>query len=372
MTKVGFISLGCSKNQVDTEVMLKSLADAGYTIVSDETEADIVVINTCGFIESAKRESIDNILDVAWLKENRSLRGIVVTGCMAERYREQIFSEMPEVDALLGVGSLAHIVDAVRAVDSGEKYRSFEDKEKSPLGGERILTTPAYSAYLKIAEGCDNRCTYCAIPLIRGRLRSRPIEDLVAEAVALGKNGAKELNIIAQDTSRYGLDLYGRYRLTDLVREICRATDIPWIRLLYCYPDKITDELIAEMRDNPRLLPYMDRLLEQTTLWHEYSSKDDGSEGITILVQEFYKNGTPRKQPTQLLSLSYEPIKYQYVYGKWNDEQEAFEAGTYKAVGKRSLPYLVNSTNYGTLDTAWPAFLQKLEDVVANKTSINN
>ena len=202
MTKVGFISLGCSKNQVDTEVMLKSLADAGYTIVSDETEADIVVINTCGFIESAKRESIDNILDVAWLKENRSLRGIVVTGCMAERYREQIFSEMPEVDALLGVGSLAHIVDAVRAVDSGEKYSSFEDKEKSPLGGERILTTPAYSAYLKIAEGCDNRCTYCAIPLIRGRLRSRPIEDLVAEAVALGKNGAKELNIIAQDTSR--------------------------------------------------------------------------------------------------------------------------------------------------------------------------
>ena len=258
MTKVGFISLGCSKNQVDTEVMLKTLADAGYTIVSDETEADIVVINTCGFIESAKRESIDNILDVAWLKENRSLRGIVVTGCMAERYREQIFSEMPEVDALLGVGSLAHIVDAVRAVDGGEKYSSFEDKEKSPLGGGRILTTPAYSVYLKIAEGCDNRCTYCAIPLIRGRLRSRPIEELVEEAVTLEKNGAKELNIIAQDTSRYGLDLYGRYRLTDLVREICRATSIPWIRLLYCYPDKITDELIAEMRDNPRLLPSMD------------------------------------------------------------------------------------------------------------------
>lgn len=258
MTKIGFISLGCSKNQVDTEVMLKSLADAGYTLVSDETEADIVVINTCGFIESAKKESIDSILDVAWLKEHRSLRAIIVTGCMAERYREQIFTELPEVDALLGVGSLSRIVDAVRAVEAGERFSVFADKETSPLGGERILTTPAYTAYLKIAEGCDNRCTYCAIPLIRGRLRSRPIEDIVAEAVGLEARGVKELNLIAQDTSRYGLDLYGSYRLADLVRAICAATSIPWIRLLYCYPDKITDDLIAEMRDNPRLLPYMD------------------------------------------------------------------------------------------------------------------
>lgn len=258
MTKIGFISLGCSKNQVDTEVMLKSLADAGYTLVSDETEADIVVINTCGFIESAKRESIDNILDVAWLKEHRSLRAIIVTGCMAERYREQIFTELPEVDALLGVGSLSQIVDAVRAVEAGERFSAFADKEAAPLGGERILTTPAYTAYLKIAEGCDNRCTYCAIPLIRGRLRSRPIEALVAEAVELEARGVKELNLIAQDTSRYGLDLYGSYRLADLVRAICAATSIPWIRLLYCYPDKITDDLIAELRDNPRLLPYID------------------------------------------------------------------------------------------------------------------
>lgn len=258
MTKIGFISLGCSKNQVDTEVMLKSLADAGYTLVSDETEADIVVINTCGFIESAKRESIDNILDVAWLKEHRSLRAIIVTGCMAERYREQIFTELPEVDALLGVGSLSQIVDAVRAVEAGERFGAFADKEAAPLGGERILTTPAYTAYLKIAEGCDNRCTYCAIPLIRGRLRSRPIEALVAEAVELEARGVKELNLIAQDTSRYGLDLYGSYRLADLVRAICAATSIPWIRLLYCYPDKITDDLIAELRDNPRLLPYID------------------------------------------------------------------------------------------------------------------
>ncbi len=258
MTKVGFISLGCSKNQVDAEVMLHKLAAAGYALVPDETEADIIIINTCGFIESAKRESIDNILDVAWLKENRSLRGIVVTGCMAERYRESIFDELPEVDALVGVGSIDHIVDAVRAVDAGEKYTSFENKETSALGGERIITTPEYSVYMKIAEGCDNRCTYCAIPLIRGRMRSRPIEELVAEAKKLEAGGAKELNLIAQDTSRYGLDLYGKYALTDLVQAITRETNIPWIRLLYCYPDKITDELICELRDNPRLVKYMD------------------------------------------------------------------------------------------------------------------
>ena len=258
MTNVGFVSLGCSKNLTDTEVMLKKLSDAGYGIVPDETKADIIVVNTCGFIESAKQESIDSILDVAWLKQNGRLRGIVVTGCLAERYREQVMEEMPEVDAVLGTGSYDEIVQAIKAVDKGEKYTSFKDKESAPLGGERLVTTPEYTAYLKIAEGCDNRCTYCAIPSIRGRLRSRTIEEIVAEAKDLEKIGVKELNLIAQDTSRYGLDLYGRYALAELVRAITRETTIPWIRLLYCYPDKITDDLIAEMRDNPRLLKYMD------------------------------------------------------------------------------------------------------------------
>ena len=258
MTNVGFVSLGCSKNLTDTEVMLKKLSDAGYGIVPDETKADIIVVNTCGFIESAKQESIDSILDVAWLKQNGRLRGIVVTGCLAERYREQVMEEMPEVDAVLGTGSYDEIVQAIKAVDKGEKYTSFKDKESAPLGGERLVTTPEYTAYLKIAEGCDNRCTYCAIPSIRGRLRSRTIEEIVAEAKDLEKIGVKELNLIAQDTSRYGLDLYGRYALAELVRAITRETSIPWIRLLYCYPDKITDDLIAEMRDNPRLLKYMD------------------------------------------------------------------------------------------------------------------
>ncbi len=258
MTKVGFISLGCSKNLVDTEVMLRSLFDAGFEITPDETEAEIIVINTCGFIESAKQESIDNILDAAKLREWGKCKHIIATGCLVERYREEVMSELPEVDALVGVGSLPDIVEACRAVMRGEKYTSFKDKNESKLGGERILTTDEHTAYLKIAEGCDNKCTYCAIPLIRGRLRSRPIEDIVKEAQDLEALGVKELNLIAQDTSRYGLDLYGEYSLARLVKELTRATNIPWIRLLYCYPDKITDELIDEMRDNPRLLKYMD------------------------------------------------------------------------------------------------------------------
>ncbi len=258
MTKVGFISLGCSKNLVDTEVMLRSLHDAGYEITPDESEAEIIVVNTCGFIESAKKESIDSILDVAWLKKHGKCKHIIATGCLVERYREEVMKEMPEVDALLGVGSLSHIVDALRAVERGESYISFEDKETSPLGGERLLTTPEYSAYLKIGEGCDNRCTYCAIPLIRGHFRSRPMESLIAEAKELEALGVKEINLIAQDSSRYGLDLYGEYRLAALVRRITEETHIPWIRILYCYPDKITDELIEEFRMNDRLVKYMD------------------------------------------------------------------------------------------------------------------
>ena len=258
MTKVGFISLGCSKNLVDTEVMLRTLYDGGFEITPDETEAEIIVINTCGFIESAKQESIDNILDAAKLKEWGKCKHIVVTGCLAERYREEVMREMPEVDAIIGVGSLEDITEACSAVLRGEKYSSFKDKETSKLGGERIITTEEHTAYLKIAEGCDNKCTYCAIPMIRGRLRSRPIEDIVKEAQDLEAMGVKELNLIAQDTSRYGLDLYGEYSLARLVRAITEATSIPWIRLLYCYPDKITDELIDELRENPRLLKYMD------------------------------------------------------------------------------------------------------------------
>ena len=258
MTKVAFISLGCSKNLVDTEVMLHNLHKAGFEITFEPEEAEIIVINTCGFIESAKQEAIDNILDAAELKEWGKCKHLIATGCLVERYREEVMEQMPEVDALVGVGSLEDIAEACRAVMRGEKYTSFKDKNTSPLGGGRILTTAPHTAYLKIAEGCDNRCTYCAIPLIRGKLRSRTIEDIVHEARELDRAGVKELNLIAQDTSRYGLDLYGEYKLAALVKEITKNTSIPWIRLLYCYPDKITDELIEEFNSNERLVKYMD------------------------------------------------------------------------------------------------------------------
>lgn len=256
--KIGFVSLGCSKNLVDTETMLARLVKEGYDITPEETEADVIIINTCAFIESAKNESIDNILDIAWLKEHKKLKAIIVTGCLAERYQEEILKEMPEVDAVLGVGGEDKISDAVKAVLNGEKFSDFSDKEKSVLGGERVVTTPDYTAYLKIAEGCDNRCTYCAIPYIRGGFRSRTIEDIVAEAKDLEQLGVKELNLIAQDTSRYGLDIYGEYKLAELAHRITEETKIPWIRLLYCYPDKITDELINEIKTNPRIVKYLD------------------------------------------------------------------------------------------------------------------
>ena len=268
MAKVGFISLGCSKNLCDTEVMLHHLTTAGFEITPEESDADVVIVNTCAFIESAKKKSIDNIIDLGWLKKHHKLKGIVVTGCLAERYREQILSELPEVDAVLGVGGIHKIADAVNSVlknaqgtkntPKESKFMCFDDKESSVIGGERVVTTGDSMAYLKIAEGCSNKCTYCAIPNIRGKMRSRTMREIIEEATSLDALGIKELNIIAQDTSAYGIDLYGKYALPELLRGICDATDIPWIRLLYCYPDKITDELVAEIRDNPRIVKYID------------------------------------------------------------------------------------------------------------------
>ena len=271
--KIGFVSLGCPKNQLDTEVMLHEVASRGHEITPEETEADIVIINTCAFIESAKKEAIDNILDIAWLKKHHKLKGLIVTGCMAERYGKEILEEFPEVDAVLGVGSIHNICEAVDSViaNIGKKrkkgqpdnrYYSCEDKNTVKLGGDRILTTPEYAAYLKISEGCDNRCTYCAIPDIRGKFRSRPMDELVEEAKDLDALGVRELTIIAQDTTRYGKDLYGEYCLDKLLHRITEETNIPWIRVLYCYPDKMTDGLIEEMKNNPRILKYIDLPLQ--------------------------------------------------------------------------------------------------------------
>lgn len=259
---VGLVNLGCAKNQVDGEIMLASLRNAGYTIVDDAARADVAVVNTCGFINAAKQESIDEILELAKLKAEGKIRAIVVTGCMAERYRGQVMKEMPEVDAVAGIGADADIVSVVRKAVGGEKEQLFPEKAKLPLCGDRVLLTPGWSAYIKIAEGCDNRCSYCAIPMIRGRYRSRTMENIVEEAERLAANGAKELILIAQDTTRYGIDLYGTYMLPELLHRLCKIRGIEWIRVLYGYPESVTDELLQTIAGEEKVVNYIDLPLQ--------------------------------------------------------------------------------------------------------------
>ena len=256
--KVGFVSLGCPKNLLNTEIMLSKLVDRGMEIVAEDFEADVIVINTCAFIESAKNEAIDNILDVAWLKKNRSLKGIVVTGCLPQRYKEEVLKEMPEVNCVLGTGSLDEICEAVEIAYEGGSFSSFGDVNEQPLGGERVVTTPDYFAYVQVAEGCDNCCTYCVIPKIRGRFRSRQMSDIIEEVKNLASIGIKEICLVAQDTTRYGEDIYGTYALDSLIAELSGIDGIEWIRVLYCYPDRITDGLINEFKTNKKLVKYID------------------------------------------------------------------------------------------------------------------
>ena len=263
--KVGFVSLGCAKNLINTEVMISKLAEAGCEIVAEDIDADVIVINTCAFIQSAKQEAIDNILDVAWLKENRSLKGIVVTGCLAERYKEQIFEELPEVDAVIGTGAYDDVVEAVKCAYEKKRFSCFHNISEAPMGGDRVITTPEFFAYIKIAEGCDNCCTYCVIPSLRGKFRSRRMSDIVNEAKDLAALGVKELCVIAQDTTRYGEDIYGTYCLDSLLRELSTIDGIEWIRVLYMYPDRITDALIDEIANNPKIVKYFDILVQHVT-----------------------------------------------------------------------------------------------------------
>ncbi|HIY27995.1 MAG TPA: 30S ribosomal protein S12 methylthiotransferase RimO [Firmicutes bacterium] len=263
--KVGMVSLGCAKNQVDGEVLMASLKNAGYELCDDAALADVAIVNTCGFIESAKAESIEEILELVTLKKEGRIKKIVVTGCLSERYQEQIRKEIPEVDAAVGIGANGEIAEIIGQVMAGETPEVFPDKEKMPLCGDRELSTPSYFAYLKIAEGCDNRCTYCAIPLIRGGYRSRSMESIVEEAEKLAAGGAKELIVIAQDTSRYGLDLYGELKLPELLRRLCAIDGVRWIRLLYCYPDTITDELLDVMASEEKIVKYIDLPLQHAS-----------------------------------------------------------------------------------------------------------
>lgn len=261
---VGMISLGCPKNQVDGEVLLAKLADAGFKIVNTIEDSDIMIVNTCGFIEAAKTEAIETILEVAEYKNAGIISAIVVTGCLAERYKDDVLSELPEVDAVVGIGANSDIVKVCQKALCGISTANFPNKCYLPLNEKRMLSTPPHWAYLKIAEGCDNRCAFCAIPGIRGKFRSRPMVEVIDEAKALAAKGIKEVILIAQDTTKYGQDIYGEYKLASLLKELVKIDGIEWIRLYYCYPQRITDELIEVIRDNEKICSYIDVPLQHS------------------------------------------------------------------------------------------------------------
>lgn len=256
--KVGIVSLGCAKNQVDAEMLLFTLKNRGFTIVNDPADADAVIVNTCGFIDSAKQESIDEIIELGKLKQEGTIKAIIVTGCLAERYKNEITKQLYEVDAAIGIGANERIADVVLEALNGKKTELFPDKSLLPMEGGRVQSTPFYTAYLKVAEGCDNCCTYCAIPLIRGHFRSRQPDEVIKEAEHLAANGVKELNVIAQDTTRYGEDLFGEPYLAKLLKRLCKIEGFKWIRVLYCYPDRVTDELIDVIAEEDKIVKYID------------------------------------------------------------------------------------------------------------------
>ncbi len=256
---IGMVSLGCSKNLVDSERMLYKIRERGYKLVTDPAKANVVVINTCGFIQTAKEEAIETILELANLKKEGTIKKIIVTGCLAQRYQEEMAKEFEnEIDAVIGIGNNEDIIDIIDRVLANERVVEFKNKLDLKLTGKRIISTLPFFTYLKIAEGCSNCCSYCAIPMIRGKFRSVPMEDVLKEAKWLAENGVTELNVVAQDSTRYGEDLYGSPKLAQLLRELCKIDGVKWIRVLYCYPERITDELIDVIATEPKIVKYMD------------------------------------------------------------------------------------------------------------------
>ncbi len=287
MYKVSMVSLGCPKNQVDAEMMLSTLKNAGYQIGVEEAEADAIIINTCGFIEAAKAEAIENILEASRYKTEGKCKALIVTGCLAERYQNDVTEEIPEVDVCVGIGSNGKIAEIVKDAIEGRKENSFGSKYELDLNGDRILGGPSYTAYLKIADGCDNCCTYCAIPKIRGRMRSRSIEDCVSEAKKLAESGVKELIVVAQDTTAYGEDIYGESKLPKLLSELCKIDGLHWIRTLYTYPERITDELLDVIAREKKLVKYLDIPLQHISgdILKKMNRKGE-RESITALIKK--------------------------------------------------------------------------------------
>ncbi|MCI2057784.1 MAG: 30S ribosomal protein S12 methylthiotransferase RimO [Oscillibacter sp.] len=282
--RVAFISLGCAKNQVNCEQMMAAVQKAGHTVLADPDGADVAVVNTCGFLASACQEAIDTILQMAELKTAGKLRKIVVTGCMAQRYREDVLRELPEVDGILGTGSYGGIVDAVEGVMAGERPARFDNIHTCAQAGERILTTPPWYAYLRIAEGCDNCCAYCVIPSLRGRYRSRPMAGLLEEARELSDAGVKECIVIAQDITRYGTDWDGQHHLAELLHELCKL-NFRWIRLHYLYPDEITEELIDAIASEEKVCSYIDLPIQHCndTILKKMNRRDTKAELTELL-----------------------------------------------------------------------------------------
>ncbi len=346
---VGIISLGCAKNQVDGEMLLAALEAGGFTPAEPE-EADIVLINTCGFIESAKKESIETILELARLKAEGAIGKLVVTGCLAQRYQKEIHRELPEVDGVFGIGANGDIASCVKEMLEKGFLERFPEKSAMPLCGARRLSTPGFTAYLKIAEGCDNRCTYCAIPLIRGGYRSRPMESIEEEARALVAGGVKELVLIAQDTTRYGLDLYGEYSLSKLLARLCPIEGLRWLRVLYCYPDSITDGLLETMAREEKIVPYMDIPLQHASgkVLSAMNRRGD-RESLTALMKRIRE-----KVPGVVLRTT-------LITGFPGETEEDFEelAGFVKDVGFERLGCFPYSQEEGTPAAGLPGQLEE-------------
>ena len=315
--KVGMVSLGCSKNLVDSERMLYKLKSHGYKLVTEPGLSDIAVVNTCGFIQSAKEEAIETILELAKLKEEGTIKKIVITGCLTERYREETAELFPEADAVIGIGNNKDIVDVLDHVMKDERYINFAPKLDAELTGERIISTLPFFAYLKIAEGCSNCCTYCAIPQIRGKFRSVPMEDVIKEAEWLAENGVTELIVIAQDTSRYGEDLYGKSKLPELLRRLCRIDGIHWIRTLYCYPERITDDLLDTIASEEKLVKYLEipiqhcnaEILDSMNRWGDRESLENLFSHIrekipNVVLRTTLITGFPAETDEQFTELS--------------------------------------------------------------------
>ena len=283
--KVGMVSLGCSKNQVDAEIMLARIRDRGFELCTDAGSCDVVIVNTCGFIEDAKRESIENILEFCTLKKEGRIKAVVVTGCLAERYQQEIQEEIPEADVILGIGSMDKIVEAIDKALVGKKVVSFGDKCSLPLEGDRIISNLPFFAYIKVAEGCDNFCSFCAIPMIRGRYRSRTMESIVEEARKFARHGVTELNLVAQDTTKYGMDLYGKQMLPELLEQLCEIEELRWIRVLYCYPERIDDALLDVMAREPKIVKYMDIPLQHASagLLRKMNRHGSGEEYLELI-----------------------------------------------------------------------------------------